>query len=246
MSFILDALRKSESERRREAVPDVTRIPLAPARLELPRWVTAVIGALGLAVVALALAWWHSARAPRPEAAATPAPAPAATPASTAGPARTAAPRTTPLPEPGAEPRRSREIVPLPELAERSTRATADAREPAPAPAPSESGADASRSRAAAERASAAPSDDGRATPDAEPAAALPRISDLRAEGVAIPELRLELHAYGDTPANRFVFVNGQRYGEGDTLDDGQQVVRITPEGAVLEHAGRRFLLLPD
>ena len=57
MSFILDALRKSESERQREAPPSPTRIPLAVARAGLPAWVWLVIGALSVTVLAIGAAW---------------------------------------------------------------------------------------------------------------------------------------------------------------------------------------------
>jgi hypothetical protein len=59
MSFILDALRKSESERRREAAPTLTRAPLAMVRRETPFWVWVAMGLLSVALVALGVAWWQ-------------------------------------------------------------------------------------------------------------------------------------------------------------------------------------------
>jgi general secretion pathway protein B len=60
MSFILDALRKSESERQREAAPNYSRVPLAPARNRIPAWTWALIGTLLVALIAIAAAWWRS------------------------------------------------------------------------------------------------------------------------------------------------------------------------------------------
>lgn len=60
MSFILDALRKSENERQRETTASLTRAPLATARRETPVWTWLVIGMLALALVASAAAWWRS------------------------------------------------------------------------------------------------------------------------------------------------------------------------------------------
>ncbi|HEX6994834.1 MAG TPA: general secretion pathway protein GspB [Gammaproteobacteria bacterium] len=57
MSFILDALRKSESERQRDALPSIARIPSAVPQHGLPPWAIATMGALGLGVVLLAAAW---------------------------------------------------------------------------------------------------------------------------------------------------------------------------------------------
>ena len=65
MSFILDALRKSEHERQRSAVPGLSQVPLATPQAQMPRWALAVISVLGAAVVALGGAWiYSSTRAP--------------------------------------------------------------------------------------------------------------------------------------------------------------------------------------
>lgn len=62
MSFILDALRKSEAERRREAAPSLSHAPLAIRRRDSPLWTRIVIAILAIALAALALAWWRSDR----------------------------------------------------------------------------------------------------------------------------------------------------------------------------------------
>ena len=62
MSFILDALRKSEHERQRSAVPGLSHVPLATPRRELPGWALLVIGVLAAAVLVLGGAWWQSQR----------------------------------------------------------------------------------------------------------------------------------------------------------------------------------------
>jgi len=59
MSFILDALRKSESERQREATASLSRAPLAIVRHRIPIWTWFLIGLLLLALVALTAAWWR-------------------------------------------------------------------------------------------------------------------------------------------------------------------------------------------
>jgi hypothetical protein len=58
-----------------------------------------------------------------------------------------------------------------------------------------------------------------------------------------LPVLNLDLHVYVPQASRRFVFVNGTRYAEGETLKEGPVVERITREGAVLRHRGVRFLL---
>lgn len=59
MSFILDALRKSESERQREAAPSLSRAPLAQVRHRVPAWIWALISILLAALIALGAAWWQ-------------------------------------------------------------------------------------------------------------------------------------------------------------------------------------------
>ena len=55
MSFILDALRKSEHERRMETAPDIMHAPVAVAQAQLPPWVIFLIGGLAAALVAISI-----------------------------------------------------------------------------------------------------------------------------------------------------------------------------------------------
>ena len=51
---------------------------------------------------------------------------------------------------------------------------------------------------------------------------------------------------YSEIPAERLVFINGRKYVEGQSLDGEAAVVeQITPDGAVLQHQGRRIVLRP-
>ena len=68
MSFILDALKKSEAERQNQAGASISTTPRAAARSQLPAWAVALLGALSVAVVALGLAWWQAQRSPPPQA----------------------------------------------------------------------------------------------------------------------------------------------------------------------------------
>jgi len=66
MSYILDALRKSESERQREATASLSRAPLAPVRHRVPFWTWLLIAVLSVALIGLAAAWLQSSRIPAP------------------------------------------------------------------------------------------------------------------------------------------------------------------------------------
>ena len=241
MSFILDALRKSEHERQRSTVPGLAQVPLATPQPQMPRWALAVIGGLGAAVLALGSAWIYSMRT-SDELAASPPPT---------------IRRTVDLPPP--VPRSS---TPAPQQA-------APSRLPGDSSLSVAAGSSvpAGESLSAAAASSTIPSGEGAAqtlsagnasipalqlTPPArvtnlpDDSVALPNLAMLAAEGVVVPPLHLELHAFSAQPRDRFVFITGRKYKEGDTLAEGPQLVAIAPTGAVLTHAGRRFILVQE
>ncbi len=115
MSLILEALRKSEAERRRGQTPDVAAElspPPAPARIDLARWMWPVLGLVALLAALPVLAIWWTTRTP-------------ATPAPRAAPA--VATEIQPAAAPAVVPRRPQ---PVPKLAP-----AAPAPLPSPAPA---------------------------------------------------------------------------------------------------------------
>src|SRR5690606_30493655 len=71
----------------------------------------------------------------------------------------------------------------------------------------------------------------------------LPTLDELRAAGIALPALQLNLHVYDPAPAYRSVLLNGIRLREGEYTPDGVKVERITPTGVLLEASERRFRL---
>ena len=90
MSFILDALKKSERERQRTAVPGISDLPvLAPSRRSFP-WAGIAVAVLLAGAGAFAWVWWQS-----------PARSPAATTAATAPPV-VASPEPVAAPPPRA------------------------------------------------------------------------------------------------------------------------------------------------
>jgi general secretion pathway protein B len=58
----------------------------------------------------------------------------------------------------------------------------------------------------------------------------------------SMPELRITVLVYADTPEDRFVLVNGRRLGEQDTLD-GVLLDEIRRDGAVFRFRDYRFLV---
>lgn len=90
----------------------------------------------------------------------------------------------------------------------------------------------------------AAPPGRGAGPSNVRTASAIPSRDDLMASGMGdLPPASLSLHVYDKNPAARFVFVNGTRAKEGDTLPNGLRVDEITAEGTVLSYRGSRFLV---
>src|SRR5512138_3187283 len=79
MSFILDALKKSENDRQRQSGPALFEVRVAPPRSGFPTWAYALLALLGVNLVIVGwLVWKRPAVAATPEAAAATAPATAA------------------------------------------------------------------------------------------------------------------------------------------------------------------------
>ena len=242
MSFILDALRKSEDERRRDAVPGISRAPMAVPRDQLPRWALGVMAALTVCVLALGAAWWASQRtggipdsASPAAATATPPPADSAVPAVERLPADFAASEARPAAVATGDSRIDAAAAP-------AETAAADVRTSAATP---QAAANMEPARSLSELA-APPQAAAATTPETRPGGPLPSLGEIRAQGIAVPALELQLHSYATAADARFVFINGARYMEGDEVEDDLRVVAIRRDGAVLSRLGREFLLVPE
>jgi general secretion pathway protein B len=69
------------------------------------------------------------------------------------------------------------------------------------------------------------------------------RLSDLSPdERKALPPLKLSMHMWNDDPSQRFVILDGNRLREGDRVGDAV-VTAITTDGVVLDWNGRKLKL---
>ncbi|MEP7313305.1 MAG: general secretion pathway protein GspB [Pseudomonadota bacterium] len=219
MSFILDALKKSESERKRQGGPALLEMRVSAPRRGLPLWAVLI----GVALLAnLAILAWLLLRQPTPAVATPVVVTPPAAAPLVATPGVATPPPAAPVNTAPAT------VLPDPATVTTAIPAATDARMPStnaadyePAVAP----------RVATDAATVA-SDMG-----------LPTMQDLNAGGAGIPPLRLSLHAYDPNPANRYVLLNASRLREGESTPEGVRLERITEFGAVLSWRGRRFTL---
>jgi general secretion pathway protein B len=251
MSFILDALKKSENERQRQVGPSLADVQLSRRRSEKPWWAVAVAALLvvnlGVLIVVLT-----RRDAPGPAQSTT------QTPSATAGAAQarsevheyggTRIPAgDSPLPAGQSNPANpaASSVRPLAEEADAHEYdgvgvAAAAAVVPegppmvrpieAPSVAPANVAARSSMGASAQERATA-------------PTEVLPTLTDVAASGTSLPDLHLDIHVNSNNAAERFVFVNMRKYTEGQTLSEGPVVEHITADGVILNYHGLRFLL---
>jgi general secretion pathway protein B len=244
MSFILDALKKSEIERQRQTVPGLMDPGAATPRARFPLWAVGLGTLLGINLVVLCLFLMqggHGTATPRPTAplrgsiAAVRAAAQA-----TSGTAEVTPPTALPASPPAAADG-ANHFSPMDGAATYApeiplTAADADVEDSGEAPTTkSAPGRSEPTLRAPANR-SAEPPDE-----------VLPSISELNLTGVeALPELHLDVHVYATNPADRFVYINMHKYREGAQLQEGPTLERIRRDGVVLNSQGIRFLLPRD
>lgn len=220
MSLILEALKKSERQRRLGKAPTLAT-PTTPLRRR-PRLPLLVV----LLALLAAVAWWllRGMSLPWPPAAQQQAPATA--PVDTDRDGDAVVEMETPI------------VTHQPPPAVASPAQQPEA--PAPAqPAPPQVAAPAPTPPAATFQ----PPEPAAPAPTPAPAPAVQLIWDLpysvRRE---LPELNLTMHVYADHPAGRMAIINGERHGEGDELAEGLVLRQIRSDGLLLEFRGQSFL----
>ena len=221
MSLILEALRKSEAERRRGVAPSVYAElpPSAQTRSKgVPAWLWPLAGVLLLGALWLA----------RGSSTAPPSPAPTSEPVA-AAPAPRAATDTQPT------------LRPVPHLSPLPVPPVATAMAPVATP-PHAPPAPVARAPAAVPGSNPMPSANEPPAPRAEDSGTL-RLSDLSVEQrKALPALKLSMHMWNEDAAQRFVILDGNRLHEGDRIGDAV-VTAITADGVLLDWNGRRLKL---
>jgi general secretion pathway protein B len=239
MSFILDALKKSESDRQRQGGPALFEVKVAPPRSALPPWALAiaVLFVLNLGLVGWLLLRHTPAAAAPPAVPSTGAGSNAQVPA-----AATAAPAAAP----GAGVVISAPVAPAaaaPSLTRAApAQASPDTGDELP-PAGS-AGAGVSPDDYAPAAETPPPGNSARVKRATE--AGVPLYQQLAAApNSQVPQLHLDLHAYAERAVDRWVLINMHKLHEGESLE-GVRVERITPDGAVLSWQGSQFLLTQE
>jgi general secretion pathway protein B len=238
MSFILDALKKSENDRQRQSSPALFEVKVAAPRRNFPLWAVGLGVLLGVNILFLI---WFLARQPAPANSAVSEVAAAPAPSNATPSGMVTVPATSTYIPAGGTPNVTSGAVnggneagvvapsPAPPLAEEpvlsgqepSVPPDYDARDYRPAITPAQANA-----VAAARREMSAPSRD-----------------EVLAQGTQLPDLRLDLHVYDADSAKRFVFVNMRKLREGDSTPEGVRLDAITQTGAKFTYHGTQFTL---
>jgi general secretion pathway protein B len=243
MSFILDALKKSEVERQRQAIPGLMDSHPLPRRAKFPVWAAALIALLVVNLMILAVVLTRSALV-----GAAGTPIPAAAPAIAPAPTATASPAT-----PGTAPVTKSQGAAASVAPEHFSPMDAAVPVYAPEiPAAQDSSAPAARHSARVGSSSDATTHSVVRTPDpvlndsSDPSdnEVLPSINEINVTGQpALTDLHLDVHVYATKPSERFVYINMRKYREGATLAEGPVLERIRRDGVVLNYQGMRFVL---
>ncbi len=262
MSYILDALKKADRDRQPAAVPTPTtahRTPEPPSRNRpLWPWIAGVV----IVVNVGALLWLLRPAPSVPYGApVSVAQAPATSPVPAASEQAERVRPVEPVATPNALDKAAVTVVPsqvppstirsapsvslprleqkpdaIPRAATKPTHVTsAGAAAPSSASTPKPETAPEKSPAPAVASAPVKPMERGPATPLASQE--LPMPQDV------VANLHLQVHVYSEVPAERRVFINNQKYVEGQRIDANLVVESITSDGVFIIYQGKRVLL---
>lgn len=223
MSYILDALRKSDQQRQRGTTPTLLTTQAAAAESRRPAYLLYGLLAAALLGVGVAIGWLQAWQ----QAPVTPVAAPVAV--KSPEPARLLVPQPLPevsvkvepaLPLQTSPPTEPAATVPIAQKDVETPRQAVAAAVPTPAP------------EQAVKVAPAEPIQE----PTVVTMAELP--SSIQQE---IPVMQVSLHAYSAKPKASLVSINNQLLRDGDTLASGLKLEQITPDGMIFSYKGYRF-----
>lgn len=231
MSLILDALKKSENDRKRNSSPMIADVRVANESPAAPTWLWWLIGLLAVNLLVLLIVVLRPAKSAADSTATLSAPVPIATVEREAAPQRYAQVVREPIRAKEEVRSLSHEVA----VSEEGSSRDGGTRERSPSAAAARKSAPAAPARRAAVE---------------EPGStdlSMPRYEELLANGsLDIPSLHIDLHFYHPEAQRRLVYINSQKYTEGETTKEGPSISDIRPDGATLNYRGTDFFLSRD
>lgn len=232
MSYILDALKKSDQQRQRGATPTLLTAQVTAAAPKQPFFIYYALLAVALLGIGITIGWLHALQAEQPS------PATEAIAAKPLSPiSRQAAPAFMPAP-PDMAGKTAQELPtaanstpalkPVPKVDSMKPRIHAPAVVRAPSVA-------VSVAQKAMPEKSANPAD------VAQEQRAIPMVELPLQIQQEIPPLAVQLHAYSSNPGERLVSINFRSLREGAYVTPDLRLERITPDGMIFSYKGYRF-----
>jgi len=225
MSYILEALKKSDQQRQRGATPTLPAAQLAIAAPKRSLFIYYGLLAAVLLGAGITIGWLRPWQAEQPAPAAEPSAARSPIPYQTA---------PAPLPEPPEIPRMTAQELPAPPVAQPAPRVDAMKSD---TPAPTSTGTPGMGASTLAP------------LPE-KPASPAGVAHEQRAISMAelplpiqqeIPAMTIQLHAYSGNPSERLVSINSRMLREGGSLTPDLRLEQITPDGMIFSYKGYRF-----
>jgi len=231
MSYILEAIRKSDKQRQRGTAPTLLTAQATVAAPKPPAPLRYVLLGVALVGAGIAIGWLRPWQ-PAP-------PAPAATPLAAAKPPQSSPRVTAPAPLPAS-----------PEIAgtrePESTSAAPSAPMPTSAlikeedlPAPTRTPTHSAPSKVVAAVPKKAETPVPRKPAQEQPVMTMAELP--LAIQQEIPSMSIAVHAYSTQPKNRLVSINDRLLHEGMSLAPGLKLEEITPDGMIFSYKGYRF-----
>ncbi len=211
MSYILEALKKSDQQRQRGATPTLPTAQAPVAAPQRPAFLYYGLLAAVLLSAGILIGWLRPWQAEQP----APATEPIAAKSPISIPPQTAPPAVQPAPR------------------------VADTKPDRPAPASTETHGAPPRAVAAAP--APAPDKPAGPADTAQEQKVVPMAELPLAIQQEIPAMTIPLLAYSSKPMDRLVSINNQMLREGDSLTPGLRLEQITPDGLIFSYKGYRF-----
>jgi general secretion pathway protein B len=231
MSYILEALKKSDQQRQRGTTPTLQAAQLTVAAPKRPMFIYYGLFAAVLLVTGIIIGWLHPWQPEQPPFGTEPMAMESPIPISQqAAPAPSTAPHEMPgktaqeFPAPNLT--RAVQTVPVAGAMKPHNPAPNSAETPgAVVPMPDKTIPEKSVSQAVVAQ-------EQKAVPLNE----LPL--SIQQE---IPAITVQLHSYSGKSSERFVYINSSKLREGESLVSGLRLERITPDGMIFSYKGYRF-----
>jgi general secretion pathway protein B len=240
MSYILDALRRSDQQRQRGAVPTLLTAQAATAAPTQHAYGLYGVIALVLVSAGIAIGW---VRPWQPEHAA-PTTEPIVTKPSASGPLHTALAPPPALPEMARKPEKQQPVQKS-TSATQSVPARAAKKRDTPARAKTDAPVTPHLAVTAVPKAAATPVPGqpvGKGPADAAQEQRVMTMSELPlAIQQEMPAMSVSIHAYSDRPQNRLAGINERMLHEGEYVASGLRLEQITPDGMIFSYKGYRF-----